>query len=1067
MPDKTCHPVQSQAMLSASLSVLSVSVMAGVMLGSMASVSYASPLNTKGEADVNANLSVTESVYFNIQPQRAHEALIQFATQANLTLIFPLEQVKHVSTGSLIGRYKVQAGIDALLKHTPLTADMDEAGQITIRMVEPTHDNRSFFDTVFALLKGDDEEQVRVSPREQSAQIEQITVKGLRESVRQSVLIKRESDVVVDAILALDIGKFPDQNLAESLQRVSGVSIDRAEGEGQFVTVRGFGPQFNTVLINGRQMATDNQGREFSFDTIASEMVSGVKIYKTASAELQSGGIGSTINIETAKPLSHLGPRFVGSVKQQYDANSHAFSPQYSALISNTYAQGKWGVLFSLSEQNRDARIDEAQIDGWLLNTDIPQSELSTTADNVFVPRNYDQRVRFDERQRRGGTLVLQYRPDAKWDITLDYLRTEFDVKTQATSMGHWFTSSNLEDVLTDENGTVVEFQQNVGHATDFHARTFDRPTTLDATGLNVDWQASPSVNMTLDWSRSTASIDDENGAGNALSLIGFLNRSEFDHSAGNTLPAIRGFESALGAETNSSGTGSGAVAGVARTSNYLDPRHGRAHVMLRRGWHIQDEVEQLRFDVNADVNWSLLPSLEQIDFGIRLAKQNKNNQRRDNEANALHCRFCGYFAEPDIPDAFQSVFLAGNGFLSGVSGHENIPKVWLRHDGEQLFQFLEQAGDVSLDAVTRGNSFHLEEETLASYVNWVFNKPISHSVYFTGNMGVRYEHTQASINGFDERLLSLVILDQTELGQVTGSSVRVERRQHYRNWLPSVNIKLEMGDDWVARAAFSKSITRPTIQQLSPSIALNTTRQGGDLRASAGNAYLKPFESTNYDVSLEYYYDLVSYVSAGYFRKDVKNFITQSTESFSFSGVTDPSTGLDPNAPDAQDDIAIFDLTRPKNAERAVVDGFELSLLHTFGRSGFGLIANMTLVDSNAELDRADVNETFALTGLSDSENMVLYYEGGRWQWRVAYNHRDGFLQSLVQSQSAEPTFVAAYHQWDMSVSYQLNDRVSVFVEGINLTDEDVWKHGRYSNQLLLIQDTGSRYTLGIRGQF
>lgn len=1061
MPNKICRLLPRRSQLASALCLIlgsnlcvkrrlnsgfHVSLHVGFSVGlSVASLGFASQ-----SAFASA---MTDEVMFNIQPQRAHEALIQFANQANLTLVFPLDQVKHMSTGSLIGRYPVQTGINTLLNHTQLTAHIDDNGLIRIRVLEDAPKSDSFFERIWGVLAGDDENKVTVTPVATLASMEQITVKGLRESVRQSMHIKRESDVVVDAIQALDIGKFPDQNLAESLQRVSGVAIDRSEGEGQFVTVRGFGPQFNTVLINGRQMATDNQGRAFSFDTMASERVSGVKIFKTANASLQSGGIGSTINIETAKPLDHVGPRFVGSVKSQYDSNSQEFSPQYSALVSNTYGQGRFGVLFSITEQNRDARIDEAQIDGWLLNTDIPHSALSTTTDNVFVPRNYDQRVRFDERKRRGGTLVLQYQPSNDAAFTFDYLHTEFDVKTQATSMGHWFTSSNLEAVQADENGTVVAFQQNVGHATDFHARTFDRPTELDAFGVNIDWQFSPSLNVALDWSTSAASIDDEKGAGNALSLIGFANRSVFDHTVGDILPAITGFEAALGSQ-------------AATGTNYLDPRHGRAHVILRRGWNIQDRVDQLRVDARLDLDWQGVKALNQLDFGVRLARQTKDNERRDNEANARHCTFCGYFSEPDIPEHFQSVFLAGEGFLAGISGHENIPKVWLRHDGAQLFQFLEQASEVSLEAVRRGNSFTIEEETLAAYANLVYRQEFEHA-FLTGHIGLRYEHTDAVIQGVDEQLLSLVILDQTELGQVTGASQPIEARNNYDNWLPSLNIKLEIGDDWVARAAFSKSMTRPTMAQLSPSISLNTTRQGGDLRASAGNAQLKPFESTNYDVSLEYYYNAASYMSVGYFRKDVKNFITQSVESFSFEGVTDPSTGLNANAPDANDTPAIFDLTRPKNSERAVVEGLELSWTHTFGHSGFGLQANMTLVDSNAELDRSDVSETFALTGLSDSENTVLYYEGGRWQWRVAYNHRDGFLQSLVQSQSAEPTFVAAYHQWDMSISYQFNDHVSAFVEGINLTDEDVWKHGRYRNQLLLVQDTGSRYTLGIRGEF
>ena len=159
----------------------------------------------------------------------------------------------------------------------------------------------------------------------------------------------------------------------------------------------------------------------------------------------------------------------------------------------------------------------------------------------------------------------------------------------------------------------------------------------------------------------------------------------------------------------------------------------------------------------------------------------------------------------------------------------------------------------------------------------------------------------------------------------------------------------------------------------------------------------------------------------------------------------------------------------RPRNGENAKVEGFEFSLNHQFGDSGFGLIANLTLVDSNAQLEEISVEDfvidnRFALTGLSDTKNLVVFYEKDQWQWRLAWDHRDAFLQSLVQQQSSEPTFVGAYQQLDLSVSYQLSTNISVMFEGINLTNEVVWKHGRYDNQLLLVQDTGTRYAVGLK---
>ena len=203
-------------------------------------------------------------------------------------------------------------------------------------------------------------------------EVETIAVTGIRSSVAKSMDVKRSSAGVVDAISAEDIGDFPDTNLAESLQRITGVSIDRSGGEGQLITVRGFGPQFNTVLVNGRQMASENQSRAFSFDTIASELVSSLDVHKTSTATMQSGGVGSTINVNTARPFALGGFKVAGSVKGVYDENSESTTPQLSGLISNTFNDDTFGVLLAVSHQERETRLNQAQIDGWLENVGVP-----------------------------------------------------------------------------------------------------------------------------------------------------------------------------------------------------------------------------------------------------------------------------------------------------------------------------------------------------------------------------------------------------------------------------------------------------------------------------------------------------------------------------------------------------------------------------------------------------------------------------------------------------------------------------------------------------------------------
>jgi TonB-dependent receptor len=991
---------------------------------------------------------------FNIDSSNADVSLIEFAKQADLTIIFPYEKVQSRRANALKGIFTIEQGITRLLENTGLVASFERDGVVTIKRIsirDTVVEDKSLLQEVMDLFIGNGDNIVTF-PEEPST-IELIEVRGIRGSLDWALDLKQESIGVSESIQSEEIGKFPDLNLAESLQRITGVSIDRSEGEGQFVTVRGLGPQFNSVLSNGRRLATDNQGREFSFDTIASELVSSVTVDKTFSASQPSGGIGSVINIKTANPMASKEFKVAGSLKATFDTNSQETTPQGTVFFS--HSNDKLGWLVSLSHQTRKARINEVQTDGWLLNTDIPAEQITTTADNVFVPRNYDQRVRFDERTRSGGTVVLQYKATQNLDISLDYLRSDFNVKTESTSLGHWFTSSNLENVVTDENGTAIEFSQNVGHATDFHARTFDRPSSLSALGLNSTWQASPEVLLEFDVSSSKASTKDRIGAGNALTLIGYLNRSSFSIDEGDILPRIAGFES-------SEPTIVDALGDVTGVSDYLDPINGRAHVMLRRGWNIEDKFDQLKTDVTL---FDGLNSDVEIKFGFMFSKQSKSNERWDNEKNAIHCSFCGYFPAPDIPDSFQTVFDAGNEFLSGVSGSEHLPKHWLRHDGESLFSFLESASDINFDAVIRNNSFSIIENVTSAYIEGQ-QRSQWHDIEFSSIVGVRFENTHIMVTGFESDLLALTILDQTELGQLNSPGRAISQSASYENWLPSISTKAEWKNNIIARLGVSRSLTRPTMTQLSPSLVVNTTRQGGDLRASSGNPYLQPFESTNLDLAFEWYYQPSSYVSASYFNKRVQNFIVSTVTQININDVTDPSTGSDSSAPDGEDILAEFDLTSFTNAQAATVSGFEFAIQHDFD-SGWGVVANMTLVDSNAKLDPTDISQKFALTGLSDSQNVIVYYENGPGQIRLAWNHRDGFLQSLVQIQGPEPTYVRSYQQLDVSASYAVNDNVSVFVEGVNITEENVLKHGRYSNQLLLAQQPGARYSLGLRGNF
>jgi TonB-dependent receptor len=1025
----------------------------------------------------------SDKVIFNIPRQRADLSLISFAEHANVTLLFPMEKVQGKKTNSVIGYYSIVNALVKLLKNTGLKTATDESGQLSI-LIDPnfkqnndTNDYNKEANTLLldALLSkkllGDKTKRIQ--------EIEVIEITGIRGSLSRAMDLKHYASGVIDSIFAEDIGKFPDTNLAESLQRTTGVSIDRSGGEGQMITVRGFGPQFNTVLVNGRQIASENTSRAFSFDTIASEMVQSLDVHKTAAASMQSGGVGATVNINTARPFSIDGFKIAGSVKAIVDGNSDKTTPQVSALISNTF-NNTLGVLFALNYQERDTRLNQAQTDGWLENVGIPNPKNRSGDDytgNIFSARNYDHKVTFENRSRTNANLVLQYTPTTNLMITADALYSDFNITTNATSYGHWFTAPNVENAVVDENGTVVDMYQEIGLATDFHAKKFDRLTETSSLGLNFDWHVNNNLNMQFDLSRSNAVRDVNNGRGDQLSLIGYANRVRFEID-NNILPVASDFTSA----DSSIFSGQQELDGVAYdpaviptgVANFYDKANSKAHVMLRRGWAVADDLTQLRWNNIWSTDGD--KAITAIKYGAMYSSETKSLDRWDNESEGFHCVYCGYPNYPDMSGFDQYIFNAGNDFLSNVSGSRRMPTSWLAHDGEANFTFIEQyyadvnSDIISFDAVKRDNSFEVNEDIFSVYLELDFEGQLA-DMLVSSTAGLRYEATNTSVIGTTASVTGLTILDKTEMLAEFDTAKSFTQSTTYADILPSFNIKLEITDDLITRVAASRTLTRPTLTSMSPVTVITTTRQGGNLNSASGNPVLVPFISNNLDFSLEWYYDDTSYISAGYFKKNVANFIVNSQVPKTFklqNGglLTDPSTGSDPDVPDSDDEVAVFTNTLPNNSESVVVEGWELAAQHTF-KAGFGFLINATLVDSNAELDPSDLTQVFALTGLSDSLNVVAFYENGHLEARIAYNWRDRFLQSFTQSNGDGVTLVEAYYQVDARASYDIGQHLTLFVEGINLTEEYIHKRGRFANQLLLAEDSGRRYSFGIRGNF
>lgn len=871
---------------------------------------------------------------------------------------------------------------------------------------------------------------------------EDIVVTGIRGSLSRAIDTKRNSDLIVDSIASEDLGKFPDSNVAESLQRITGVSIDRSGGEGQFVTVRGFGPSFNTVLVNGRTIATENPGRAFSFDLLAAELISGADVFKSSNATLQDGGIGATINVKTARPFDIDGTKVVLSGRVNYEELSDKFAGTAFGLFSTRLADDTVGVLVSASYQRRRAQINTVATNGYF-RADLPLAGLA----GVNFPQNYDQIVDEQDRERIGINGTLQWQPSDKLLLTVDGLYNKFTVDSTANSIGHFFSPGSVTAATIDANRTVTRFSQNADGHTDYINRTFNRPTELQAYGANLSWSPNEMITVASDTSWSRA--ESNNGGNEIFAVIGFNNAVTFDNT-GRGLP------------------------GITAANGFTNPNVGRAHFATREGFDVSEEVFEQRLDATFRNDGGFIRAVRVGGYFQDRVKANTLLRSQ----NDVGCAYCGY-AIP-TPAGLLQPFNPGS-FFGGQGA--DLPRQWLKFDAEDYFSFLESTAAANAQDLAVGrpvgslaaflaanngyapirypDSFRIKERLIGGYAQLDFETTLA-NLPLSGGLGVRYIRTEVTSNGSQQELLELRPIpgDVTAFTAVFApTAAPITRRSSYNDFLPSFNAKIDFSDDVVGRFAASRTITRPDLTLLAPRVSFTNLRPG-NLQASGGNPELEPYRSTNFDLSAEWYYDQGSFLTVAAFYKRVENFIVSQLgdETFPVAANAAFPTGQAP-----------FRVLRPRNLEDADVYGVELGFQHSFTYlpgllSGLGVTANATFVRSSAALTTGAV---LPLEGLGDSQNLVLFYDKGDFEARIAYNRRDEFIQTAANGTGGEPIFVKAQGQVDISARYDVTEQLSVFFEGINITNETVNRRGPFGNQFLSIVESGARYALGARLTF
>ena len=893
--------------------------------------------------------------------------------------------------------------------------------------------------------------------------IEEIITTGIRSSLMNSMNTKRNSDGVVDAITAEDIGKFPDTNLAESLQRITGVSIDRSRGEGSKVTVRGFGPQFNLVTLNGRQMPTHSAlSRSFDFADLAAEGVAGVEVYKTSNATLPTGGIGSTINIKTTKPLDLRDRVLSFGVKGVHDTSTDAgssFTPEISGIFGDTFANDTFGVSLSAIYQERDNGLEKAAVNGWLPSSSDVQC-CDWGASNVVwgaVPDNANQinrpavgsntvlaipqqlqyvREEFS-RKRINGQLTLQWEPVDTVTTTLDYTYAQNELERSFNDFSSWFAWGNAfggQFTEWDSNADVVRYEEIYPVSDTPMGSGFDSTkSTNGSVGFNLEWRPTDRLSLEFDYHDSTAEVEPNSELGSSMSLA-ITSQRRFQSIANwqPDLPELQFFTDD----------------GTPLTPN--DMLIGGS--VFNNNWDEMD-IDQTKLAGSFDFN-----DIASIDFGV----QTTNVENRSASTTVQRDTWGGVGAPGDIADLLSPASMAG--WFDEIPGGGSPDRVTDIFSWD-TFALIERARQLAANGATVSNlstvpgscgdgfcpSFdprvgnfvndkRTQEEQIAVYAQLNLDlvwgdRPVNLDV------GLRYEETDVSSQAQVPLIGRLDWITGNEIPAVAEQDANgqailtfTELTGKYDHLLPNIDFNIEIIDDLLIRASYSQTIGRPGYDQIQGGVTVDSPCRVDGCAGGSGNPGLLPLEAQNTDISIEWYFDEASYAAVGYFYKDVANFPGTSTAQLDlFPGVTNPAQGglaaqaaaalgtqnadlirqyiFDnfPNDPTVDvangiitggpnNDPVVYTIRQPINEREAIVDGWELALQHTFGETGFGFIANATFVDADVDVNPNSLNSQFALPGLSDTANFVGFYDKDGIQVRLAYNWRDDFFSGFGQ---------------------------------------------------------------------
>lgn len=831
-----------------------------------------------------------------------------------------------------------------------------------------------------------------------------IVVTPLQNSLRSAQTIKQDSAMVVDSIVAEDIGKLPDNSVADALQRVTGVQVAQGfQGETTTVVIRGL-PNAVTTL-NGREIFNAG-GREFSFQDLPATAVSGLDVYKSTTASMVTGGIAGTVDIRTFRPFDFDGFKLATTFTETNQKYGSHTDPNGSFLISDRWKTdvGEFGALLSAGINTMHYDYNVSYVDDNLTRvmTDGSGNAIRAPNGNLLVaPNQYGANYNIGYRQRPEANYALQWKPNDNTEVYLEGLYTWL---SDRYNQPYYF--SGPQNVVAPSSFTASNACFPIGlTGSPFYGQTICPLASATFTG---NYYAATSTQAHQDWGHNIQNSVGVKWKGDRLRLS-----TDFTLNGASYYNERFVIDTFLDANTHPLTTYYNYPNNWGLIGN---PQNNPANYYLNglyQQWNDNRATQKAwRMDGSYDIGNSFFSS---VNFGARYA---------DTKSQATGAQFDqpppgGAYLASGAPNPANSVLaLFGSSYFCNVPSTPAIPGGaltgcydYLINNKDALRGFYGiPAGNLPAQD---GQYFNIIEKTYSlygelNYGNELFGLP------FDGVLGVRLERIHRNLNAFTYDSAANLY---SPIGLSTSQ----------RTALPNATFNLHFTDNLQMRLSAGKTLQYPDFTQLNPSLTLSPPTANTIATGAGGNAYLKPTKSNSYDATLEWYFSDVGSLTGGLFYHDISGYIENYTFEQNIGGIT-------------------YLISGPQSSGSGHLDGAELAYTQFFSFlpgmwSGLGLQANYTFIDSKLKTPAMDGSGFISVPFQNVSKNnynIVAMYEKYGWSVRLAYSFRSRYPEFFLATSSVIGNNAQMYDepasQLDLSIGYDINKYFTVVLNATNL---------------------------------